>query len=135
MFRSPFSFNGRIGRLEYAISFGIYLAIFIPIRLVVKEDSDSIYNIFGLATIPLLWFLWAQGAKRCHDLGNSGWYQIIPFYFILLIFQQGVMGENEYGDDPREPKQDFEYIRPEVATIVDETSTGEDHSKPLEDNK
>lgn len=54
-----------------------------------------------LSLIPLNWFILAQGAKRCHDLGNSGLYQLIPFYGILMMLEDGDEGENEYGFDPK----------------------------------
>lgn len=93
-FSSPLSFEGRIRRTEYCISWIIYffLAIFINLML---ETGDASY-IF-LLYIPLLWFLWAQGAKRCHDLGNSGWYQIIPFYVLWMFFSKGEIENNKYG--------------------------------------
>jgi len=43
----------------------------------------------------------AQGAKRCHDVGNSGWYIIIPLYSLVLMFLEGDMGENQRGPDPK----------------------------------
>jgi uncharacterized membrane protein YhaH (DUF805 family) len=96
MFKAPFSFDGRIRRTEYGISLIIYfISYFILLKL-----SYSV-SIFGLAFIPLLWFFWAQGAKRCHDRGNSGWYQIIPFYIFWLLFAEGDLGENEYGSSPK----------------------------------
>ena len=54
-----------------------------------------------LSLIPLYWFILAQGAKRCHDLGNSGLYQLIPFYGFLMVLEDGDEGENEYGFDPK----------------------------------
>jgi uncharacterized membrane protein YhaH (DUF805 family) len=121
MFNAPFSFEGRIHRREYGISFLIYLTFIIFINIVIDEDEDSIYNLLGLGAIPLLWFLWAQGAKRCHDLGSNGWYQIVPFYFLVLIFRQGEEGENQYGDDPRIAKGEQIYTRPEMIINQDES--------------
>jgi uncharacterized membrane protein YhaH (DUF805 family) len=51
--------------------------------------------------LPLLWFYLAQGAKRCHDLGNSGWWQLIPFYGVFLLFQNSEPGVNKYGYNPK----------------------------------
>lgn len=97
MFSNVFSFNGRIRRTEYVISFVAYIIITNIVNEVVKSGS----MVFSLANIPLLWFLWAQGAKRCHDLGNSGWWQIIPFYVFWLLFQEGKPGMNEFGLNPK----------------------------------
>ena len=81
MFDNEFSFNERIRTTEYGLSF----------------------------IIPLVWFLWAQGAKRCHDLGHRGWYQIIPLYFLWLIFDAGDRSDNAYGSDP---KAEAELVQP-----------------------
>lgn len=49
----------------------------------------------------VVWFLLAQGAKRCHDRGNSGWWQLIPFYYLWMFFADGEIGDNEYGTNPK----------------------------------
>jgi uncharacterized membrane protein YhaH (DUF805 family) len=95
-FSAPFSFNGRIRRMEYGISFIIYIFIYTSIY---NKINDNSYASFFL--IPLVWFILAQGAKRCHDRGNSGWYQIIPFYMFWMIFAEGDFNENEYGQSPK----------------------------------
>jgi uncharacterized membrane protein YhaH (DUF805 family) len=95
-FAAPFSFDGRIRRTEYGISFIIYLFSYALIAAIAKSSS-----ILFLAFIPLLWFLWAQGAKRCHDRGNSGWYQIIPFYVFWMLFAEGDSTKNGYGNSPK----------------------------------
>lgn len=96
MFRAPFSFDGRIRRLEYGISTIIYYIVYIIVFGISAEAP-----IMGLAVIPIIWFILAQGAKRCHDRGNSGWYQIIPFYVFWMIFAEGDKEVNEYGNPPK----------------------------------
>jgi hypothetical protein len=96
MFAGPFSFNGRIRRLEYGLSvIFFYFLYFVLIAL--SEDLP----IIALGYIPLLWFLLAQGAKRCHDNGNSGWFQSIPFYFFWMIFSEGDLRINAHGAPPK----------------------------------
>ena len=96
MFNAPFSFEGRIRRTEYGISMIIYIVAYALTIGLVKASS-----VFVIVYIPILWFLWAQGAKRCHDRGNSGWYQIIPFYALWMLFAEGDLSENEYGNSPK----------------------------------
>ena len=99
MFNNPFSFEGRIRRSEYGISFILFVVARIVITLILSSAGNGVIL---LSSIPLLWFLWAQGAKRCHDLGNSGWFQIIPFYGLWMIFQDGASGVNQYGENPKD---------------------------------
>lgn len=99
MFNNPFSFEGRIRRSEYGISFILFVVARVVVTLILTSAGNGIIM---LSSIPLLWFLWAQGAKRCHDLGNSGWFQIIPFYGLWMIFQDGVLGVNQYGENPKD---------------------------------
>lgn len=119
MFKRPFTFDGRIRRLEYGISILIYFAgafsvgILLGIVLVVTGHSNMVdlpstkYIIYALC-LPLYYFLLAQGAKRCHDLGKNGWYQIVPFYALALLFVPGDRYENEYGKNPKYPDTEGE---------------------------
>ena len=100
MFEKPFSFKGRIRRTEYGVSLIIYAVLTTILNNLLASSSGDM-DILGLAGIPLLWFVWAQGAKRCHDLGKNGWWQLIPFYCIWLTFQDGQRFPNEYGDNPK----------------------------------
>ena len=104
MFKSSFSFNGRIRRLEYGISQIILMVFAFAVVLVlhalaVAENTASIFLL--AAVIPVYWFIFAQGSKRCHDLGNSGWFQLIPFYGFWLLFADGKIGVNEFGPNPK----------------------------------
>ena len=96
MFTAPFSFDGRIRRLEYGISIIVYYVVYLIVYGIASEVP-----LMGLAMIPIVWFLLAQGAKRCHDRGNSGWYQIIPFYIFWMLFAESDSGANEYGASPK----------------------------------
>lgn len=99
MFNNIFSFDGRIRRLEYGISIIIYGVIAFILDQIVK-NNDSLTWIY-IAFIPMLWFLIAQNTKRCHDVGRSGWYQLIPLYGIYLLFADGESGNNQYGLNPK----------------------------------
>lgn len=90
MFKRPFSFNGRIRRTEYCLSFLIYMIWYGVINAIMATPDPSVgASLFVLISfIPMIWFLWAQNAKRCHDRGNSGWYQLIPFYFLSLCLEE-----------------------------------------------
>jgi uncharacterized membrane protein YhaH (DUF805 family) len=107
MFKTPFSFEGRIRRTEYGITVIIYtvFAIFLkvlPAAMSEGSDSASIFAIvFLILLIPMLWLVYAQGAKRCHDIGRSGWWQILPFYVFVILFKAGDEGSNEYGANPK----------------------------------
>lgn len=96
MFSHPFSFNGRIRRLEYGISCIIYM----PAGLLITESS-YIPPFLGLLLIPAGWFIIAQGAKRCHDMGNSGFWQLVPLWIIFMLFEDSEIGTNQYGLDPK----------------------------------
>ena len=75
--------------------------------------------LYGLAVfIPGL----AVGVRRLHDVGKSGWFLLIPYlstllllipiigyivylgldiWFLVLMFKDSQVGENEYGADPK----------------------------------
>ncbi|WP_224490059.1 DUF805 domain-containing protein [Robertkochia flava] len=101
MFNNVFSFNGRIRRLEYGLSLILYVVLYACL-VVVWEAFNRGAFIFYLISVVLLWFLLAQGSKRCHDIGYSAFYQFIPFYFLILIFQDGQSARNAYGKNPKD---------------------------------
>ena len=98
MFSNPFSFEGRIRRTEYGISFIICLIISVLLNPLIRTGN---YQVLRLVYIPISWFIWAQGTKRCHDLGVNGWWQIVPFYLLWMIFQVGQLGINKFGISPK----------------------------------
>jgi len=118
MFKSPFSFEGRIRRTEYGLSVVIYAIVVITMQVALITSSGNSSTgagaslLFFILWLPCIYFLLAQGAKRCHDLGNSGWFQLIPFYGLWLLFANSKEGINEYGPNPKrignEPEFAFE---------------------------
>lgn len=103
MFCHPFSFSGRIRRLEFGLSYIIY---FICMAIVGALSEDVPFVV--VLIIPLIWFLLAQLTKRFHDRNLSGMHILtffIPLYniYVLLMqfFADGDEFENDYGADPK----------------------------------
>lgn len=101
MFKNPFSFKGRIGRPEYAITWLAFMAINLTMSRV-GIDPGSLWAVSHI--IPCYWLLLAQGAKRCHDFDKSGWWQLIPFYVLKMLSQEGYQAANKYGVPNSQPK-------------------------------
>lgn len=96
----PFSFNGRIGRLQlilsYVVGFVVWFASFF-LYYYQLEYNSNIFLLFLACTVAFFWFLYAQCAKRCHDLGKSGAWMFVPFWNVLLFFAEGEKQDNQYG--------------------------------------
>lgn len=94
-----FNFSGRLRRTGFCLSF-----IFTILFLGFWGNVDKMQQFAGwnLLSVVIVWFFLAQGAKRCHDIGQSGWCQLIPFYPVFMIFLKGQNGFlNKYGVNPR----------------------------------
>ncbi len=100
MFNNPFSFKGRIRRLEYIYSILLYIFLFFSVSSLTQGISYG-KEIFWGTFFVLTWFLIAQGTKRCHDVGVNGFYQFIPFYFLYLALEDGIPKKNKYGLNPK----------------------------------
>lgn len=99
------NFSGRAARPEFW-----YFFLFMVIVNIATMILDSI--LFGgilnlIATLGLLVPGLAVGARRLHDTGRSGWWQLIgliPFvgWIVLVVWfcQQGTAGPNQFGADP-----------------------------------
>lgn len=103
LFANPFSFSGRIRRLEFGLSYIIYM-----LCMIVTYAFEEYSPIWGLLIIPLVWFWFAQLCKRFHDRNESGLhilFLIIPLYNLYVILMQffadGDPYENDYGQDPK----------------------------------
>lgn len=97
----PFSFKGRIGRvqliLSYVMGFVAWFASFLLFDIEHSDGNGGVILLFLACTVAFFWFLYAQCAKRCHDLGKSGAWMFVPFWNILLFFAEGEKKDNQYG--------------------------------------
>ena len=111
LFKRPFSFKGRIRRLEYCMTYFLWFLYNLPMKLV--EDGDELplgfYLLWLALAIPILWITLAQGAKRCHDLGNNGLFQFIPLYVLWMLFADGTDGVNRFGTSPKKSYEEQIY--------------------------
>ena len=99
-------FSGRARRKEFWMFILFYIIIAIGLSVVDMMIGMSLLGLlFALAMlIPSL----AVGARRLHDIGKSGWWQLIglvPFIGILVLIIFWVMdsnpGDNAYGPNPK----------------------------------
>ena len=120
MFKAPFSFDGRIRRIEYFLSgivggivFSIAWALGIGTFILGAGMGSAGGSVFGLliglaALVASMWFSLAQGVKRLHDLDKSGWLILLMFvpivnalFGLYMLFADGTLGPNQYVDDPK----------------------------------
>ena len=108
---SIFNFKGRVGRVTYwlVVFLGIFVMVFFffvleeTMRIMDVQVENSVLSTMESIMFMVLWVLnfyvvLAVGAKRCHDLGHSGWFQMIPFYGFVMLFGAGDRDGNEYGE-------------------------------------
>lgn len=97
-------FDGRVGRQEFWMFVGISVGIQIILDIV---GLDFVSMILALALlVPSI----ALGARRLHDTGRSGWWQLLALipiigWIILIVWCAEVTtpADNQYGT-PAKPK-------------------------------
>lgn len=95
------NFKGRATRTQ----FWMY-QLFYVITLIVASVADALSGLPFLTLICVLGFFIPSlsiGARRLHDIGRSGWWQLLMFVpmiggIVLLVFWvMESKGDNEYG--------------------------------------
>jgi uncharacterized membrane protein YhaH (DUF805 family) len=110
-------FDGRAQRQEFWYFMLFYLLIYFALSVVDQvtgafneQTGTGLFSgIYALAMlIPSL----AVGARRLHDTGRSGWWQLLSLIPVLgvlvLIFffaQDSQPGDNQYGANPKSGQQ------------------------------
>jgi len=110
-------FDGRATRAEYWSFALINLLVTFLLRVVdvmigyydVESGTGAISGLYTIAVIiPGL----AVGARRLHDIGRSGWWQLIaliPIIGIIALFIMFMIDskeDNEYGSNPKQQVDD-----------------------------
>ena len=95
-----FDFKGRTKMMDFWMFLVVYIIInfllsIVDMLLAAVLHFTILSSLFQLAMIcPLL----GIGARRMHDLGKSGWFQIIPLYNLYLWAQAGQKEANKWGN-------------------------------------
>lgn len=109
-------FEGRVGRQEFWMFVGISIGIQVALDII---GLDFVSMLLALALLaPSI----ALGARRLHDTGRSGWWQLLSFipiigWIILIIWlaEKTHAETNIYGT-PAVPKNGEEGVAPVAAT-------------------
>ncbi len=104
-FKKFADFSGRATRTQYWMFILIFTVIYFVLALIdVYLGTMVLASIFNLVLlIPSI----SIAARRLHDTGRTGWWQLIIFLpiigiIVLLVFLvQDSHGDNEYGPNPK----------------------------------
>jgi len=104
-------FRGRARRTEYWMFTLVSVLVSVVLAFV---DAVLALDVGGFGLLGLLYGLavllpsLAVGARRLHDTGRSGWWQLIQIVpvigmIVLIVFlaTDGVRGANSHGPDPK----------------------------------
>ena len=111
LFDRLFGFDGRTNRLGYLGLTLLQIILFwislLASYFLVVSVSDGFLILFVFIAIFYAISICAVGARRQHDLGRSGWYQLLGMIPIVGIFITiswfciaGKKGTTQYGTEP-----------------------------------
>ena len=92
-------FTGRARRSEYWY-FTLFSTI-VSIALIFAELTLQTPYLNAFYSFAVMLPSVAVGIRRMHDVGKSGWFLLVPIYNLILAVTPGVIGPNEYGEDPK----------------------------------
>ena len=91
---------GRASRNEYIPVF----ILCVTVQRVCEKATSSIGVCLAISILAAVALI-VESTRRLHDVGRSGWWQLVPFYSLVLLFSKGDEGPNDYGPDPRQKKK------------------------------
>lgn len=115
-------FSGRRKRLSYFLTWLVLIAVVVAIYFVLgfvvgasnpgnpQAGMAVVEAVGSLLSLPLAWPFYAVGAQRLHDMGYSGWFQLLTLIplvnlilFLVMIFAPSQQAANKYGPVPSGP--------------------------------
>jgi uncharacterized membrane protein YhaH (DUF805 family) len=100
-YKNYIDFGSRTTRKEYWMFFLIYVAIYLLLKILGLNLLFIVYLIVSIVPSASI------TARRLHDVGSSGWWQLIAFIpvigivFLLIWLAQEGEGDNIYGTKPK----------------------------------
>ena len=103
------SISGRMNRGAYALRLLIMAVVSIVLESMAGpfQTPELILLLIIVASVYMTVYHIGIAARRLHDLGKSGWWQLvslIPFvnlaFGLYLLFFRGEEGDNRFGADP-----------------------------------
>ena len=82
-------FKGRSDRKQYLSFLLFYILVDLFINLANPNGTTINAVIMGALIVPLI----AVEIRRSHDVGKSGWWILVPFYSIYLMFKESIPEE------------------------------------------
>jgi uncharacterized membrane protein YhaH (DUF805 family) len=113
--RNYAGFSGRASRREYGWTVGMMLLLSLVLGAVAGIAGPEFADVTGaLVTLVHLVPGLAVGARRLHDSGRSGWWQLLWFVpvvgvlaMLVLLLWPGTSRDNRYGPPaPVQPADD-----------------------------
>lgn len=98
-FEDIFTIKGRTSRKEFWGADLIFLPSFFVIVFISVFISDGLADL--VVIIGQLWAFVANftaSIRRAHDVGQSGWFTLIPLYNLILYLTPSEQVSNKWGD-------------------------------------
>jgi len=100
---NPFTFGGRIGRLQY-FGFGVIWGVILFLVFAVGGGTRGGTGLYFVAMVVYAIATISYAVRRLHDFDKSGWWYLLGFVpfanvvlALVLLLAPGTAGANTYG--------------------------------------
>ena len=103
------SITGRMNRGAYAQRLLLMAVVSIALQFMVGpfQSPELVLLLIVVASVYMTVYAIGIAARRLHDLGKSGWWQLLSLipivnlaFALYLLFFKGEEGDNRFGPDP-----------------------------------